>query len=60
MVMETKGDESLENGLKGDWWGLVIDRAGGGWPARSRMSARSWFAWLDGHHCGGRGHGKRC
>lgn len=30
MAVETKGSESLENGLEGDWWGLVIDGAGGG------------------------------
>ena len=30
MAVETKGGELLENGLEGDWWGLVIDGVGRG------------------------------
>ena len=30
MAVETKGGELSENGLEGDWWGLVIDGAGRG------------------------------
>lgn len=52
MAVETKG-ESLENGLEGDWWGLVIDGGGGGRDGRKvKMSACSWPARLAGHHFG--------